>query len=110
MPLLKVLKAFPVFRINLFLFLPHSDGTVLFLFIFSGFLFSFSVIKSVLCDSLSAETLISAMKNSCYQKCVNKARSALKTFSCSDGIHCFIRQCTGNFSVGATEKLHPVAA
>jgi hypothetical protein len=59
-PLLKVLNEFPVFLSNLVLFISHSDGTALFLFIFFGFLLSFSVIKSVLCGSLDAETLISA--------------------------------------------------
>jgi hypothetical protein len=59
-PTLKDLYAYPVFRCILVLFLFYSDGTTLSLFLFFGFLFSFSVVKSIFCGSFNAETLISS--------------------------------------------------
>ena len=59
-PLLTVLFSCPAFRSNLVSFLFHSEGTALFLLMFFGFLLSSSVVKSVFCGSLNAETLTSS--------------------------------------------------
>ena len=46
-----------VFRSNLVFYLSHSDGTAVTLFLLFGFLFYFSVVKSILYGSFSADTL-----------------------------------------------------
>jgi hypothetical protein len=58
-PLLKLLYVCPVVRSNLVLFIFHSDGRAVFLFLFFGFLFYFSVVKSIKWGSFSADTLTS---------------------------------------------------
>jgi hypothetical protein len=59
-PPLKDLYACPAFRSILVQLISHSDGTALFLFLLFGFLFSFSMVKSVVCGSFNAETLTSS--------------------------------------------------
>ena len=55
MPLLKLQLACPAFRNNLVLFLFHSDGTALFIFILFGFLIFLSVFESTFCLSFNVE-------------------------------------------------------
>ena len=60
MPPLNVLYVCPVFRSNLVFCLFHSHGTAVSLSLPFCFLFSFSVVKSILCGSFSEGSLISS--------------------------------------------------
>jgi hypothetical protein len=62
-PILKVLYVCPVFCSDVVLFIFYFDGTAVFHFLLFGFLFSFSVLKSVLYDSFSAQTLTPSKEN-----------------------------------------------
>jgi hypothetical protein len=62
-PLLKVLYVCPVLRRELVLCLFHSEGTADSLFLLFGFFLSFSVFKSIICGSFSADTLTSSNKD-----------------------------------------------
>ena len=56
----KVLYMCPVLRNKLVLFIFYSDGTAVYLFLLFRALFSFSVVKSVLCGTFSADTVTSS--------------------------------------------------
>jgi len=54
-PLVKLLHACPKFRSNVVLFLLHSDGTPVFIFLLQSVLLSFPVVKSAFYGSFNAD-------------------------------------------------------